>query len=513
MPILPPRPKIAAGPSRRVYDVIVAGGQLAGAISAALLAKRGYRVLLVEHDGMGHGYEHDEWVLPYAPFVAQPLRTMPQVEEAFAELGLTTTIQRSLKSNVPDLQVILPKDRIDFPHDDGKKMAELTRALGAARAEELTSVFKKASAQHELTDAFFKQHPDLPPNSFVEAWGLKKEIRKHPGLEAPFALQGDDPVVRLLLGLLPFVTYVAAPRGPLPLTRTLSQVLKSSTRYPGAREGLRELLCRKLLDLGGDLLWRESAESSIIESLTFEGGKLVGIRVLRSENVYRCASMIVATDSAAVRRLIPDKKTQRKLIAQLDLSVVKQFLFAVNWVVSAEAIPRGMGDLLLFDTGDLDLETLLVQLLPARRTSSKAEDDSVRVVTAGVFVPVTARDLGEGYLKLLADKMDSHLERLMPFAKDHRLLSSAPYLDAGGVRGARLLPHPLYEVDTEDFLGITGLTQQTPLKNLFLASRETLPGLGLEGEFLSGIRAARLIQETMSKKDPLKRQGLWGATR
>jgi len=514
MPLLPPRPKIAAGPSRRVYDVIVVGGQLAGAMSAALLAKRGYRVLLVEHDGMGHGYEHGDYLLPYAPFVAQQLRTMPLVEEAFAELGLTTTIQRSLKSNIPDLQLILPKDRIDFPHDEGRRLAELTRAFGAARAESLNALFKSATVQHEQTDAFFKDRPDLPPNSFVEGWGLKKVLRRYPQLDASFSIQdGDDPVSHLLLALLPFVTYVAAPRGPLPLTRTLSQVLKSSTRYPGSREGLRELLCRRLIDLGGDLLWRESSESSIVESLAFEGGKLVGVQILRSENLYRSSYMIVATDSAALRRLIPDKKTQRKLIELLDLSVVKQFLFTVNWVVTADAVPRGMGDLLLFDTGDLDLEPLLVQVHPARRIGSKAEDESLRVVTSGVFVQATARDLGEGYLKLLADRMSSHLARLMPFAKDHLLLSSAPYLDAGGVRGARLLPHPLYEVDTEDFLGITGLTQQTPLKNLFLASRETLPGLGLEGEFLAGARAAKLIQETMNKRDPLKRRGIWRASR
>jgi phytoene dehydrogenase-like protein len=512
MPILPPRPKIDTGPSRRVYDVIVVGGQLAGALSAALLAKRGYRVLLVEHDGMGHGYEHGDYLLPYAPFLAQQLRTMPQVEEAFAELGLTTTIQRSLKSNVPDLQLILPKDRIDFPHDEGKRVAELTRAFGATRAQEINALFNAASVQHEQTDAFFKDGPELPPKSFVEIWSLKKNIKKFPQLEASFALQGDDPVVRLVKGLLPFVSYVPTARGPLPQTRTLSQVLRSSTRYPGGREGLRELLCRKLIDLGGDLLWRESAESSIVETLSFEGGKLVGVQILRSESVYRCAQMIAATDSAALRRLIPDKKSQRKLIELLDLSVVKQFLFAVNWVVNAEAIPRGMGDLLLFDTGDVDLEPMLVQLHAARRAGTKAEDESVRVVTAGVFLPASTRDLGEGYLKQMADKMTSHLHRLMPFAKEHILLSSAPYLDAGGVRGARLLPHPLYEVDSEDFLGITGLTQQTPLKNLFLASRENLPGLGLEGEFLAGIRAAKLIQETMNKKDPLKRRGLFGAS-
>jgi hypothetical protein len=31
-----------------------------------------------------------------------------------------------------------------------------------------------------------------------------------------------------------------------------------------------------------------------------------------------------------------------------------------------------------------------------------------------------------------------------------------------------------------------------------------LPGLGLEGELLAGMRAARLVQEMLKKKNPLK---------
>ena len=50
---LPQIPNITAGPSMHVYDVIVVGGQVAGALAATLLAKHGYRVLLIEHDGMG----------------------------------------------------------------------------------------------------------------------------------------------------------------------------------------------------------------------------------------------------------------------------------------------------------------------------------------------------------------------------------------------------------------------------------------------------------------------------
>ena len=45
--------KVSVHPSRHVYDVIVLGGQLAGAVAAALLAKHGNRVLLVQGEAIG----------------------------------------------------------------------------------------------------------------------------------------------------------------------------------------------------------------------------------------------------------------------------------------------------------------------------------------------------------------------------------------------------------------------------------------------------------------------------
>src|SRR5690348_8243621 len=106
----PPR-KLSAAPSRHIYDVIIVGGQLGGAVTGALLAKRGHRVLLIEHDGVGPGYEHEGWVLPYFPSVIPQLKTMPAAEEVFTELGMTTLIQRGIRVHEPDLQLILPRHR------------------------------------------------------------------------------------------------------------------------------------------------------------------------------------------------------------------------------------------------------------------------------------------------------------------------------------------------------------------------------------------------------------------
>ncbi|HYX91247.1 MAG TPA: NAD(P)-binding protein [Myxococcaceae bacterium] len=500
--VLTPRPRLNTGPSRHIYDVIALGGQLGGALAAALLAKRGYRVLLVDHDGLGHGYEHDGFILPYAPFVAPPLKTMPVIGDALLELGLNVTIQRATRPHKPELQLVFDKHRLDLSSEPERRRAELVREFGGSGAQ-VGEQIAAIATQHEQSDAFVKQFRDLPPNGVFGSWRARRELKRRPEVEVPPALSADSAPAELIHRLLPFLTWLEQADTPLARTRPLSQVLRSPSRLPGGHEGLRDLILKKLIDLGGDVLSRDTTDAYIVEELSFEGSKLVGVQVLQSSNVYRGSSVIAATDSGALRRLITDKKSHRDLIEVLDLVRTKKFLYSVNWVVPAEALPRPLGELVLVDTGD-ELGTLLVQLHGVRRATG--EDDRVhRVLCAGAFVPASVRDLGEAKLQALKKQIETHLDRLVPFVRQHLALSSAPYLDAGGVRGSRLLPHPLLEVDVERFAGVTGLSPSTPLRNLFLASREVFPGLGLEGELLAGVRAARLVHELLQKKSPLKR--------
>jgi hypothetical protein len=494
----PPRPKLAAGPSKHVYDVIIIGAQISGALAGALLAKRGLRVLHVEHDGLGPGYEHGDFLLPYAPFLTPPLRMMPAAEEAFIELGLNTTVQRALKPHLPDLQLIFKDRRLDVVGEERRRLAEFSREFGDI-GPKVEAAFKSALTQHEASDRFFKVVPDIPPDGMMEGWGVKKLIRNHAELETKPAITSDDPLAGLILSLLPFVTYQLTSKGALSQTRTLSQLLSAPRTYPGGRDSLRELLSKKMTDSGGDFISSTTTDNAIVEELGFDG-KGVSVKVVGSENVYRANLAIAATDAGALRRLISDKKKQGAVIAQLDSISTKRYLFTVNWVIKAAGLPRGMGELLIVETGD-ELSPMLVQLHPAvKKGINKADDDSLRVVCAGCFVASSTRELGEAHLSKLAARMSGYLDDLMPFAKKHLLLSSAPYVDAGGVRGSRLLPHPLFEFQGEELLGISALAQRTDAKSLLLASRQILPGLGFEGELLAGIRAARLAGEVLKKR-------------
>ncbi|MBX5481181.1 MAG: desaturase [Myxococcaceae bacterium] len=498
----PTRVKIAAGPSRHIYDVIVLGGQLGGPLAGALLQKRGYRVLLIEHDGLGHGYDHGGYTLPWAPFVAPSLKAMPVVEEVLHELGLNTTIQRALRPHHPGLQLVLPRHRVDLHADPAKRRAELVREFGEDGAK-VDDALSRFCTHHEQSNAFIQKVQDLPPTGLLGGWSARREIAKYPEIEALPALDGATPATQLLGRMLPFVTWLENTDAPLARTRPLSQVLHTPNRYPGGREGLRELLVKKLQDLGGHVLSRDTSDAWVVEQLVFDGDRLKGVQVLQSNNEYASSAVVAATDAGALRRLVPDKKRHRALVEMLDGVSTRRFLYAVNWVVPTEALPRGMGELLLLDTQD-DLEALLIQVHGARKSSGE-EDTQSRVVCAGAFVPASVRDLGEPKLEALRKQIEGHLDALMPFARSRAVLSSAPYLDADSVRGSRLLPHPLLDVDAERYAGVSGLSPKTPLKNLFVASREVLPGLGLEGELMAGVRAARLVHELLNKSKPIRR--------
>ena len=498
-----PRPPTRAntGPTRHVYDVAVVGGQLSGAIAATLLARRGYQVLYVEHDGTGSGYGHDGWLLPYAPFILPPLKAVAAFEEVAAELGVTTPLQRAMKVATPMLQLVRPGLRLDLFADPVRMASECKRALGEGGAGFIAALGKATTAA-ERSEPFFREKPDLPPEGMFGRFKLNRMTGRHAALTEGSTLSKEEPLEQLLNGLSGFLNYTEKSEG-LAATRPLALALGGLFTLPGGREGLREVFLNRLRELGGDVLLHD--ESTVAEALAFDGAKLTGIKLVRSETIYKTTVVLGATDAGALRRLLPEKKRNRALSEALDGAQTRRILFTVNWVLPESALPRGMGELLLCESDDAELSPILVQVQPAKKVAESGGDE-LRVVCAAAFIPATARELGEDHLKKLTDRLGKQLEGLMPFSRAKVVLESAPYLHAGGVRGSRMLPHPHLAFEDATLLGITGLPVRAPAKHLFLASREVLPGLGFEGEVITAQRVARMVQDTLKKNDPLKRR-------
>jgi hypothetical protein len=104
----------------------------------------------------------------------------------------------------------------------------------------------------------------------------------------------------------------------------------------------------------------------------------------------------------------------------------------------------------------------------------------------------------------------------MPFVSRHLLLVHSPNEPPAKGHEIELgqpIPAPaIWRYHEEGPLGISALPYQVGVKQLTLASTQTLPGLGLEGELVAGWCAAKLACAATGKKEYLRDEVFAGAS-
>jgi phytoene dehydrogenase-like protein len=507
--------------TQRLYDVCVVGSQLGGVVAGALLARRGFRVLHVAHDDPGFHYADHGYVLPLGPAVVPSPRHLPSADAVLAELGLATDVSRALAPSEPDVQLLLPRHRVDLSREQPVLRSELRREW-PGEADALEGGFIQLASLFEFAGFFLRAAPPLPPDGFGERRAVKKALKlasSAPGAprtgvdEArPFSGLEDHELVRSLLTAHRFLTYLDGPPSPLSLVRLLGGVFHGTSRLPGGLGTLREMVRRRIAEARGDLRGGPG-EPALATSFELDGGKVSAIRLADSPDAHVARAFVVATDAARILPLLPASEREGRATAGLRAISASRQLLSVNLVVKQTALPPALGEnvLALRDAsgGDGLDNAIFLQVLPARRDAKKGTGDKSgttetvadeRVVCASAFV--SAGDRGE-VLRVAAARIREAVADAIPFFERHLVAESAPALSAPD--RAELAPiHPLYAAADEDRLGIAGLPVRGPWKNLFFAGREVVPGLGIEGEFYAGIQAAGHVSALLGRKDLLR---------
>jgi hypothetical protein len=120
-------------------------------------------------------------------------------------------------------------------------------------------------------------------------------------------------------------------------------------------------------------------------------------------------------------------------------------------------------------------------------------------MTLSTLIDCSALGSAEG-CRRGAEAAKAAAAEFFPFLVPHLILESSYQVQNPN----RAWLHPEIEVAVPQQLGVTGLPARTPYRNLALAGPEVLPGLGLEGQFLTGARVARLVQQSIPRRDLLK---------
>ncbi|HSN91659.1 MAG TPA: phytoene dehydrogenase [Anaeromyxobacteraceae bacterium] len=498
--------------TQRIYDVCILGSHLGGAVAGALLARRGFRVLQVSLDDPGPGYLESGYLLPWGPSLVPAPQHLPSAEVVLVELGLATDLGRALVPCDPDLQVLLPRHRVDVTREPSRLARELRREW-PGDADRLGAAFAELSALFDRAGVFLRSAPPLPPSGLGERFALRKALSaaaRAPGEPAepvpttpPFRGLEDHELVRCLWAAHRLLGFLDGPPSPLSLVRLLGAAARGTHHLAGGPGALRDMVRRRIAESRGEVHGGPGEPGAT--SLVIEGSRLAAVRLAGSPDAYVARAFVLAADGASLRRLLPADAARSRFASLLGKVRPRRKLLTLNLVVKRPALPPALGPTAVVqrDPAGQDPENVLfLHVEPARRQVPRGSVETVAdelVVCASTFVPAQA--LGPEALAAAAAGLRAAAADAIPFFERHLVAESLPARHAGEQASPH---HPLYETEIDPALGLSALPVRAPFKNAFFAGREVLPGLGVEGEFYAGIQAAGHVAAMLGRKEVLK---------
>jgi hypothetical protein len=228
------------------------------------------------------------------------------------------------------------------------------------------------------------------------------------------------------------------------------------------------------------------------------GGRVRGLHLAGSDDLHAARVVLLATGAAGFARLLPPRTPRAATAALTRLQPARRIL-AVNFVVRAAALPPPLGPAALLRLGG---DPVLLQVTPALRQEDTAapprEGDHVLSAAAAVPAEPWTREAVAAWV----DRIRATVAEAIPFFDRHVVHESVPVLvGAGDGPPLAEAADPLHAPLEGAALGVCGLPVRGPFKNLFLASRDVLPGLGLEGEIFAGIEAAAHAAAALGYKE------------
>jgi phytoene dehydrogenase-like protein len=481
--------------STSFYDVVVLGSDLAATVGGAVLAHRGFRVLMAGVP-VEERYTIGPYTLPRAPLAFVGLET-PTLKRIVGELNLVQLLRRRLEPNRPAYQLLLPDLRLDVGDDFHREL--LREAPDAAAAVDAAST--RAAEISAAVEGILSQELILPPDGF---WDRRDVNRVAARLPAPdedvLAALGDGHPLRAAFTLPATFGAACDDVGGVSVARLSELHRRGTFRLDGVREGLRGLLLERLKTHSGEVRPDLSPSAILVKR-----GKITGVQFEGKSEVVGCSHVLCGLGADRVAQLVSDggEKPPKRLLEAAEI-VPSSHRYLLHLVAPLDALPDALGRL-AFAVADL-----LQPLEDANALTLHLADGYGQ--HAVLSIEALATDPSPAGLLTLRKKVRAHLDRLLPFVDRHLLLVHSPHdgVPPEGVDGERgsapppLPMEPMWKMPADRPLGFCGLPHSTGVKHLLLASRQVLPGLGVEGELAAGWAAARLVLQTERKRDLVK---------
>lgn len=496
------------------YDLIVLGHDVAGLVAASLVARRGKRVLVIPHGPSDGTYRlgAQSFALDPAPVV----HTMtPPVTRVFGELGLWQQIRRQIAVVEGLVHLVLPSARLDVLPGHGNFDDELQREWPAGDVAEAWALWRRwSAATDEVLDALLSAENALVADGFWSRRSLQRISQQLPGpdLDELQPLPADHPMRRAARAIEPWLQHLSPSQlGKAASLRLRALWASGPHDIPQGMRGIRRALLQRIELHSGEV----KPDLRVAEVLV-KRGKVGGVTLLGKRDRYGCDHMIVATDPRRLLEGMLDPKLLPKpLVAAFEAIVPVAHRFVMHADIDELGLSPALGGMAVCVPADAGSDEATLHGIGHTylRVVAGAADGHKRLSLTRIISP--DEPLGDLRERILED-LDAR--GVLPFCRDYVELLHSPHdgreacdgrgRDRDDLPGSAMSQPmaPLWGVDAQPSLGVGLLPHATGLKNLYLASRLTLPGLGLEGEFAAGTMAAGLVANPA--KSPFSRSPL-----
>ena len=488
------------------YDVVVLGADLAPLTCAALLAKRGFRVLVLGQGTAHAAYRLGGFRLPRRPCIFTAHGT-PVAERVLAELGLQPAVRRASRALDPPFQVVLPNHRVDMARDPALLEREIEREFARVKRPAL-DFFARVTDLSTAVDALFAHDATWPPESLWE-----RRRAAHASAHVPF--ERDTPGPDILAEFPedhPFRATAIAPHlfasdadaWPAPalgLARLLA-CAQRTVSLDGGHAALSDLLRERITAHGGTVRIDERAHAVVVHR-----GTAVAIVLAGSGDEVAAEFIVAGTDVDALLRLVPDRHPFEELYDRYGEPRVRLYRYVLNVVLPADVLPEAFGAHVFRLGPNRVVDARASSAEDAVHLQRTSLDERTDLVTIEALLPSGRVESEDGYLDTSRARLLDALEDVAPFSREHVVLVDSPHdgappvvhdatLDVSLDVTERRGPHTMQAVHAFPVMsqhGLCALPARTPIRRLLLCNTQMLPSLGMEGQWLAACSAARIV--------------------
>ncbi|MCS7111874.1 MAG: FAD-dependent oxidoreductase [Ignisphaera sp.] len=483
-------PKMAKGEDE--YDVIVVGAGIGGLTCGSLLAKRGYKVLVLEQHYQVGGY--------CSSFKRRGFTFNAGVEDVSGlwEKGPLTYLLRELGLNREDLFVknvarfIFKGKRIEAKSLE--EYVELLSKMFPHERENILAFFDDARKAYMecYSDAEAYGTP-LPPELIAKVFGVKKLVdypREHPHfydwMNKSFKQKldeyfSDEDLKELLSALLSYVgTSPERTPASTALTACISYYLYGGYFPKGGAQRYADSLKSVIERCGGRVLVNHRVDRILVEAGVVKG-VMVGDKVFRSPIVVSNANA-----KTTFLELVGEKNLDREFIEYIRGLKMSPSCFMVFLGVDADL--SNYPSLLK----NLDEGYEIVFNSNADPSLAPKGKTSLTVLTSANYYDFPPRGTEEYYRKKseLTQALIQKVEKVIQGLSEHIVAKEAA-TPRTFERYTSMPEGAIYAFDQS--MGVKRPYFKTPIKGLYLVGASTFPGGGIEAVTISGMICANDI--------------------